>query len=95
MSTTLAKPKSRPKQQKQPIPSHSPNYIYILPPGELIEEKISEMGIDVSELAMRMEVPVEIVERLIRFEIPLTQVLAEKVEKACFRRIKWRLNLVV
>ena len=85
MSTTLAKPKQ--KQQKKaipkyPIPSHTPNYITILPPGELIEEKISEMGIDTAELARRMEVPIEIVERLIRFEIPLTQTLAEKVEKA-------------
>ena len=85
MSTTLAKPKQ--KQQKKtipkyPIPSHTPNYINILPPGDLIEEKISEMGIDTAELARRMEVPIEIVERLIRFEIPLTQALAEKVEKA-------------
>ena len=85
MSTTLAKPKR--KQQKKtipkyPIPSHTPNYINILPPGDLIEEKISEMGIDTAELARRMEVPIEIVEKLIRFEIPLTQTLAEKVEKA-------------
>jgi len=84
MSTTLTKP--RPKKQGKPIlkniPSHTPNYINILPPGDLIEEKMFEMGIDTAELARRMEVPLEIVERLIRFEIPLTQALAEKVENA-------------
>ena len=84
MPTTLTKP--RPKQQRkripQEIPSHTPNYVYILPPGEIIEEKISEMGIDATELAKRMEVPVEIIERLIRFEIPLTKSVAEKLEKA-------------
>ena len=84
MPTILAEPK--PKQQKkripQRIPSHTPNYINILPPGDLIEEKMSEMGIDAAELAKRMEVSVEIVERLLRFEIPLTKGVAEKLEKA-------------
>jgi len=73
------------KQQKQPIPSHSPNYVYILPPGELIEEKISEMGIDVSELVTRMEVPVEIVERLPGAPRSLTWLFSsESVENRAF-----------
>ena len=40
------------------------------------------MGIDVTELACRMEVPVETIEQLFRYEIPLTREIAEKVEKA-------------
>ena len=78
MTTTLIKP----KQQKKRIPSHTPNYINILPPGRITAEKMSEMGIDVVELATRMEVPVETVEQLLRFEIPLTKAVAEKLEEA-------------
>ena len=78
MSATLAKPKQR---SKRALP-HIPNYIYILPPGEIIEEKIFELGIDSVELAQRMNVSVETVEKLIHFEIPLTESLAKKVEKA-------------
>jgi plasmid maintenance system antidote protein VapI len=89
MSTTLTKPK-RPTKLKpgKPEPegwqnhSHTPNYIYLLPPGEIIEEKMFEMGIDAAELARRMEVPVEIIEQLLCYEIPLTQEVAEKLEKA-------------
>ena len=78
MSTTLAKPK---QQKKQRVPA-TPNYIYLMPPGEILEEKMFEMGIDVAELARRMEVPVEIIEQLLRYEIPLTRDVAEKIEKA-------------
>ena len=78
MSITLAKPKQR---SKQSLP-HTPNYLYILPPGEIIEEKMFELGIDSVELAQRMNVSVDTVEKLIRFEIPLTESLAKKVEKA-------------
>ena len=45
-------------------------------------EKMFEMGIDAAELARRMEVPVEIIEQLLRFDIPLTREVAEKLEKA-------------
>ncbi|MCL2625180.1 MAG: hypothetical protein FWD31_16085 [Planctomycetaceae bacterium] len=78
MSTTLTKPKP---QKKRYLP-HTPNYIYLLPPGEVLEEKIFEMGIDAAELAQRMKVPVETVEKLLRYEIPLTESLAKKIEKA-------------
>ena len=78
MSTTLTRPKQR---IKRGLP-HTPNYITILPPGDIIEEKISEMGIDATELARQMEVPVETIEKLLRFEIPLTREVAEKLEKA-------------
>ena len=83
MSTTLIKP--RPKRAKRSIPknipSHTPNYINILPPGDIIEEKMFEMGIDAAELARRMGVPVETIEQLIRFEIPLTRDVAEKIQE--------------
>jgi plasmid maintenance system antidote protein VapI len=77
MSTTLTKP----KRQQQHLP-HTPNYIYLLPPGEVIAEKMFEMGIDAAELAKRMKVSVETIAKLLRFEIPLTRVVAEKLEKA-------------
>jgi plasmid maintenance system antidote protein VapI len=78
MSTTIAKPKQR---KKKYLP-HTPNYICILPPGELIAEKMFELGIDAAELAKRMKVSVETVEKLLRFEIPLTESVAKKLEKA-------------
>ena len=88
MTTTLTKPKpksrskSKPKQRILKGLPHTPNYIYLMPPGEIIEEKMFEMGIDAAELARRMEVPVEIIEKLLRYEIPLTEDVAEKLQKA-------------
>ena len=88
MSKTLKKPtrlqrKIRELERKGiPIPSHTSNYITILPVGRIIEEKIFELGIDVAELARRMELSHQIVEQLVRFEIPLTKEYAEKLEKA-------------
>jgi plasmid maintenance system antidote protein VapI len=78
MSTTLTKPKQR---KKRYLPD-TPNYITILPPGLVLEEKMFEMGIDAAELARRMDVSEETIEQLIRFEIPLTRAVAEKIEKA-------------
>ena len=80
MSTTLTRPDL--KQRKKRYLPHRPNYITILPPGDVIEEKMSEMEIDAAELAGRMEVPVETIEQLLRYEIPLTRDVAEKLEKA-------------
>ena len=81
-TATLTKPKQR-KQKKQElrIPSHTPNYICILPPGRVLAEKMFEMGIDATELARRMEVPVETIEKLLRYEIPLTQEIADKIQE--------------
>jgi len=53
-----------------------------MPPGEILEEKMFEMGIDAAELARRMEVPIKTVELLLRYEIPLTEDVAAKIEKA-------------
>lgn len=82
MSVTLQRPK---KQQKHTVPphiSHSPNYIVLSPPGIGLAEKMTEMGIDAAELARRMTIPVETVEKLLRTEIILTDFLARKIEKA-------------
>ena len=61
--------------------THTPNYINILPPGRVPAEKMFEMGIDATELARRMKVSVETIEKLVRFEIPLTESLAKKIEQ--------------
>jgi len=82
MATTLTKPTQHPKRQQMRYSSHTSNYITLLPPGEVIEEKMFEMGIDVAELAKRMKVPVETIEKLLRFEIPLTEDVARKLESA-------------
>jgi len=71
----------RQQKKKRHFP-HTPNYICLLPPGRIIAEKMFEMGIDAAELARRMEVPVETIEQLLRYEIPLTREVAEKIEKA-------------
>jgi len=78
MPTTLAKPTQR---KKRYLPD-TPNYITILPPGRLIAEKMFDLGLDTDALARRMKVSVATVEKLIRFEIPLTERLAKKLERA-------------
>jgi plasmid maintenance system antidote protein VapI len=85
MSTILTqtlKPKRKWKRtiKLQHLP-HTPNYIYLMPPGEILGEKIFEMGIDAVELAKRMKVSIKTVEQLLKTEIPLTPTLADKIEK--------------
>jgi len=58
-----------------------PNYIRLLPPGEVIAEKIFEMGIDEAELARRCGLPLETVQKLLKAEVSLTKELADKIEK--------------
>jgi plasmid maintenance system antidote protein VapI len=81
MSTTFAKPKTRNTGTQYKSLPHTPNYLYLMPPGEVLEEKMFEMGIDTVELAKRMKVSVKTVEQLLKAEIPLTPTLAEKIEK--------------
>jgi len=89
MSTTLTKPKQ--KKQRRHLP-HMPNYINLLPPGRVLAEKIFEMGIDAAELARRMNVSALTIEKLLRFEIPLTESLAKKIEKATWMDAKMMMN---
>jgi len=67
------------KSKKYP---HIPNYITIMPPGNVLKEKIDEMGIDAVELAKRMQTPLETVQKLLNAETMLTLELAEKIETA-------------
>jgi plasmid maintenance system antidote protein VapI len=87
MSTTLIKPpKAKTKAKVQNIKlkhlPHTPNYINLMPPGKVMQEKMFEMGIDAAELAQRMEVPTKTIEQLVKVEIPLTLDIAQKLEKA-------------
>jgi addiction module HigA family antidote len=83
MSATLTfeKPKTKKKKTQYASLPHTPNYINLMTPGDILAEKMFEMGIDASELAKRMKVSVRTVEQLLNAEIPLTQTLAEKIEK--------------
>ena len=58
-----------------------PNYIRLLPPGEVIAEKIGEMDIDEAEFARRCGLPLETIQQLLHADIPLTKDVADKVEK--------------
>jgi len=58
-----------------------PNYIRLLPPGEVIAEKLDEMGIDAIELALRCGLPLETIQQLLKAEIPFTKEIADKIEK--------------
>jgi len=57
-----------------------PNYVRLLPPGEVIAEKMFEMGIDATELARRCGLPSETIQRLLKAETPLTEEIADKIE---------------
>jgi len=78
MTATLTKP-AKSKQRKQRLP-HTPNYVTIRSPGDILRDKIGEMGIETVELAKQMKVPLEIVEQLLRSAIPLSEELAQRIE---------------
>lgn len=60
---------------------HTPNYITLMPPGNVIAEKIFEMGIDPTELARRCNMPEDEIQQLLKAEIPLTAEVAARIEK--------------
>jgi len=61
---------------------HTPNYVTLLPPGEILEEKLSEMELGIDELAVRSGLPVETIRNVLKVEIAVTREIAEKLEKA-------------
>ena len=69
------------KKKKRTYP-HTPNYIVLLPPGEILSEKLSEMELDVKGLAECSGLSIETIQGLLKAEIAVTQVIAEKLEKA-------------
>jgi plasmid maintenance system antidote protein VapI len=66
--------------ERKKAASFQPNYIRLLPPGEVIAEKITEMGIDETELASRCGLPLETLQKLLKAETPLTTEIADKIE---------------
>jgi len=56
------------------------NYIVLMPPGDVLKEKIFEMGIDASVLAHHCKLPVETVQGILDTTTEMTQVIAEKLE---------------
>jgi len=71
---TLTKKKKRTSQ-------HTPNYIVLLPPGEILSEKLSKMELDVKGLAECSGLSIETIQGLLKAEIAVTQVIAERLEK--------------
>jgi len=69
------------KKKKRTYP-HTPNYITLLPPGNILSEKLFEMGLDVEGLAVRSGLSVETIQGVLKVEIAVTREIAEKLEKA-------------
>ncbi len=61
------------------VPFLSP---FIVPPGETLGEKISEMGLNVEDFADQVGMSVEAVIHLLKGRLPLTPHIAVKLEKA-------------
>jgi plasmid maintenance system antidote protein VapI len=70
-----------------------PNYIRLLPPGEVIAEKIGEMGIDEAEFARRCALPLETIQELLKSELPLTEEIADKIEKVTLMNAEGMMRL--
>lgn len=58
-----------------------PNYITLLPPGEILAEKLDEMGVSAETLAQRMGLPFETIRKIIRAKIKVTPEIAELLER--------------
>ena len=69
------------------------SYVRLLPPGEVIAEKVFEMGIGVVELARRCELPPETIQKLLQAELPLTETIADKIEKVTWMNAEGMMRL--
>ena len=67
-------------QQRKPATPAKRNYIVLMPPGDVLKEKIFEMGLDAAELASRCKLPVETIQGILDTTTEVTQVIAEKLE---------------
>ena len=79
--------------ERKKASSFRPNYIRLLPPGEVIAEKIGEMGIDEAEFALRCELPPETIQQLLQATIPLTKEIADKIEKVTWMNAEGMMRL--
>ena len=67
--------------KKRPIPtSVKTNYVVLMPPGDVLKEKIFEMGLDATEVAARCKLPVETIQGILDATTEMTQIIAEKLE---------------
>jgi len=82
-----------PVQERKKAAPFKPNYVRLLPPGEVIAEKIFEMGIEEAELARRCGIPLETVQKLLKAEIPLTKDVADKIEKVTWMTAEGMMRL--
>jgi addiction module HigA family antidote len=60
---------------------HTPNYVVLTAPGDMLEEKILEMGMSVEDFARRNSIALETVRQIIDAKISLTSELAKKLEQ--------------
>ena len=56
------------------------NYIVLMPPGDVLREKIFELGLDAAELARRCKLPLETIQGVLDATFEITQIIAEKLE---------------
>lgn len=55
---------------------------FIVPPGEILEEKINEQGWSLEEFADKVEMSIEAVVQLVKGRLPLSEAIAMKLESA-------------
>ena len=67
------------RTDKQLYP-HEPDYIIPVAPGEILEEKLGEMGMSKEEFAQKSGLPIEAVELIFTGRLPITESLAETLE---------------
>ncbi len=53
---------------------------FIVPPGEILEEKINEMGLSTEEFAGQVGLSIEALVQLFKGRLPLSTVVAAKLE---------------
>lgn len=53
-----------------------------VPPGEYLKEVIGEIGIGKAKLARQLDIPIAEMDALLTGSVPLTQDVAERLEKA-------------
>jgi plasmid maintenance system antidote protein VapI len=58
-----------------------PNYVVLMPPGDVLKEKIDEMDIDATELASRCKLPVATIHGILDTTTEMTQIIADKLEQ--------------
>ena len=56
------------------------NYVVLMPPGDVLKEKIFEMGVDAITLSSRSKLPIETIQGILDATTEMTQTIAEKLE---------------